>query len=149
MLFDCTTHNTQNITQIHKTITVMKFPKKMLLDYATQECSAIMLFSEVLCNNDIWWMLIILRICHPVSWLRLSLWILVVRAEYRVCPIFHITHFSEKSSFLTSRQRFFMEKPCSSVIKETEIRFRTIMKLPQKASSRTQTCSSRASVNLP
>ena len=53
MSFDCTTHNTQNITQIHKTITVMKCPKKMLLDYATQECSAIMLFSEVLCNNDI------------------------------------------------------------------------------------------------
>ena len=87
MLFDCTTHNTQNITQIHKTITVMKFPKKMLLDYATQECSAIMSFSEELCNNDIWWTLIILRICHPVLWLRLSLWILVVRAEYRVCPL--------------------------------------------------------------
>ena len=28
MLFDCTTHNTQNITQIHTTIAVMKFPRK-------------------------------------------------------------------------------------------------------------------------
>ena len=56
--------------------------------------------------------------------------------------------FSQKSLFLTSRQHFLMEKPCSSGYL-AQIRLRTLIKSPQKASSRPNTCKFRTTCTLP